>query len=325
MTAKPRVLVSVGKVNFPEDVAGALADLARVEYVRGDYAAARADAQAVVVGVEPVDEAYLAQAPRLKIVARYGVGYDAVDVSACTRRGIYVGHTPDILSGAVADLTWALILAWLRRVPEGDRYARSEWARGQTAFPFGWDLAGKTVGFLGMGRIGGEAAKRGAGFGVTMLYHDIVRRHELEAAYGMEAVSLDDLLPRSDVVSVHVPLSPSTAKLVGREQLRKMKPTAILVNTSRGGVIDQAALADALQEGRIAGAALDVCEPEPIPVDHALLRAPNLILTPHCASATWETRRKMAERCVANVRACLEGRRPPFLVPEQAGGFAAGS
>jgi glyoxylate reductase len=271
----------------------------------------------VVVGVERVDDAYLAQAPRLKIVARFGVGYDAVDVSACTRRGIYVGHTPDILSGAVADLTWALILAWMRRIPAGDRYARSEWARGQSAFPFGWDLAGKTVGFLGLGRIGAEAAKRGAGFGVTMIYQDVVRRPDLEAAYNLEAVSLEELLRRSDVVSVHVPLSPSTAKLVGREQLRRMKPTAILVNTSRGGVIDQAALAEALEQRVIAGAALDVCEPEPIPLDHALLTAPNLIITPHCASATWETRRKMAERCVDNVRACLEGRRPPFLVPEQ--------
>lgn len=320
MTARPRVLVSVGKVNFPEDVAATLADVARVEYVRGDYTVERADAHAVVVGVERVDDAYLAQAPRLKIVARFGVGYDAVDVSACTRRGIYVGHTPDILSGAVADLTWALILAWMRRIPAGDRYARSEWARGQSAFPFGWDLAGKIVGFLGLGRIGAEAAKRGAGFGVTMIYHDVVRRPDLEAAYHLEAVSLEELLRRSDVVSVHVPLSPSTAKLVGREQLRTMKPTAILVNTSRGGVIDQAALAEALEQRVIAGAALDVCEPEPIPLDHALLTAPNLIITPHCASATWETRRKMAERCVDNVRACLEGRRPPFLVPEQAGG-----
>ncbi|MFB3816811.1 MAG: 2-hydroxyacid dehydrogenase [Candidatus Methylomirabilales bacterium] len=319
MSGKPRVLVSVGKVNFPEDVAATLRDVGEVEYVAGDYARERAEAWAVVTGQEQVNAAYLAQAPRLRIVARYGVGYDSVDVAACTAQRVYVAHTPDVLSTAVADLTWALILGWMRRIPEGDRYSRSEWGTRQRAFPFGWDLAGKTIGFLGLGRIGAEAARRGHGFGVQMLYHDIVRRPDLEAAYGLAAVGFEDLLRRSDVVSVHVPLMPATEKLVGREALRMMKRSALLVNTSRGGVIDQAALIEALEQGIIAGAALDVCEPEPLPLDHPLLAAPNLLLTPHCASATWETRRRMAERCVENVRACLEGRQPPFLVPEQKG------
>jgi glyoxylate reductase len=319
MSGKPRVLVSVGKVNFPEDVAAALKDVGEIEYVAGDYARQRGEASAVVTGQERVNAAYLAQAPKLKMVARYGVGYDSVDVAACTARRVYVAHTPDILSTAVADLTWALILAWMRRIPEGDRYSRTEWGKRQGAFPFGWDIAGKTVGFLGLGRIGAEAARRGYGFGVQMLYHDVVRRPDLEAAYGLAPVGFEDLLRRSDVISVHVPLMPSTEKLVGREALRMMKPSAILVNTSRGGVIDQVALAEALAQGVIAGAALDVCEPEPIPLDDPLLKAPNLILTPHCASATWETRRRMAERCAENVRACLEGRQPPFLVPEQKG------
>ena len=155
------------------------------------------------------------------------------------------------------------------------------------------------------------------GFGVRMLYHDVLRRPDLEAAYGLEPVSLPALLRQADVLSVHVPLLPATTQLLNRAAFAQMKPSAILVNTSRGGVIDQAALAEALAQGRLAGAALDVFAEEPIPLDDPLLQAPNLILTPHCASATWETRRQMAERCAANVRACLEGRRPPFVVPEQ--------
>jgi len=319
MSGKPRVLVSVGKVNFPEEVAATLGDVGDVTYVAGDYGRQRGEASAVVVGGERVNAEYLAQAPRLKIVARFGVGYDAVDVAACTARRIYVGHTPDILSAAVADLTWALILAWMRRIPEGARYSRTEWAAGQRAFPFGWDLAGKTLGLLGLGRIGAETARRGHGFGMQMLYHDLVRRPELEAAYGLAPVGFEALLRRADVLSVHVPLTPATAKLLGREAFRRMKRSALLVNTSRGGVLDQVALAEALEQGEIAGAALDVCEPEPLPLADPLLKAPNLLLTPHCASATWETRRRMAERCAENVRACLEGRRPPFLVPEQQG------
>ncbi len=314
---KPRVLISVGKVNFPEDVAAALAGVGEVEYVSGDYAARRGEAQAVIVGPERVDEAYLAQAPRLRVVARYGVGYDAVDVTACTKRRIYATHTPDILSGAVADLAWALILGWMRRIPEMHGYTRTEWGKRQRPFAFGWDLDGKTLGFLGLGRIGSEAAKRGVGFGVKMIYHDVVPQPDAARRYGVEPVGFDELLRRADILSIHVPLMPSTSKLIGREALRKMKRSAFVVNTSRGGVIDQAALVEALEQGVIAGAALDVFEQEPIPLDDPLLKAPNLIATPHCASGTWETRRKMAERCAQNVRACLEGRRPPFVVPEQ--------
>lgn len=319
MAGKPRVLVSVGTVNFPEAVAATLADVGEVEYVAGDYAARRADARAVVVGGERVDERYLAEAPQLKIVARFGVGYDAVDVAACTKRGIYAAHTPDILSNAVADLTWALILGWMRRVADGDRYVRTEWGKRQQAFPFGWDVSGKTLGLLGVGRIGAEVAKRGHGFGVRMRYHDLIRRPDLETAYGLEPAGFEELLQSADVLSVHVPLMPSTRKLLGREQFAAMKPSAVVVNTSRGEVLDQIALAAALRQGVIAGAALDVFETEPLPLDDPLLGAPNLLLMPHAASATWETRRRMAERCAENVRVCLEGRRPPFVVPEQRG------
>jgi len=319
MAGKPKVLISVGKVNFSEAVAATLAPVAELEFVTGDYANRLGEASAVVISGERVNDAYLAKAPKLGIVARFGVGYDTVDVEACTRRRVYVGYTPDILSTAVADLTWALILSWMRRIPEGNVFTRAEWAKRRGAFPFGWDLPGKTLGFLGLGRIGAEAVKRGRGFDVKMLYHDVVRRPELEKEYGIEPVSLQDLLQRSDIVSVHVPLMPSTAKILGAKEFRQMKPSALLVNTSRGGVIDQAALAEALEQGVIAGAALDVFEEEPIAFEDKLLKAPNLIATPHCASATWETRRRMAERCADNVRACLEGRRPPFVVPEQTG------
>jgi glyoxylate reductase len=317
MTGKPSVLVSVGKGNFPEDVAASLRDIAEVEYVAGDYARQRGAARAVVVGTEPITAGYLAAGPHLQLVARFGVGYDAVDVAACTKRRIYVGHTPEILSGAVADLTWALILGWLRRLPEGDRYARQEWGKRQQGFPFGFDLAGTTLGILGLGRIGAEVARRGHGFGMRMLYHDLVGRPEVETACRIARVDLGTLLREADVLTLHVPLEPATAKLLNAEALRTMKPSALVVNTSRGGVIDQAALASALAQGVIAGAALDVFEEEPIPLDAPLLKAPNLLVMPHAASATWETRRKMAERCVENVRACLEGRRPPFVVPEQ--------
>jgi phosphoglycerate dehydrogenase-like enzyme len=316
MAGKSRVLISVGKTNCAEDVAKSLGDIAEVEYVSGDYAAQRSGAHAVIVGGERVDDAYLAVAPQLRIVARFGVGYDAVDVAACTRRRIYAGHTPEVLSGAVADLTWALILGWMRHLPAGDQYTRTEWHK-RTPFPFGWDLAGKTLGILGLGRIGAEVAKRGFGFGLRMLYSDVIGRPDMETAYQMRRVDFETLLRESDILTVHVPLQDTAAKLLDAAAFRKMKRSALVVNTSRGGVIDQAALAAALTDGVIAGAALDVFEKEPIPPDTPLLKAPHLLVMPHAASATWETRRRMAERCVENVRACLEGRRPPFAVPEQ--------
>jgi glyoxylate reductase len=317
MSTKAQVLISVGTTNFAEEVAAALRDVAEVAYVPAGEVGPRRTAQAVVVGGERVDEAYLAAAPALKIVSRFGVGYDAVDVSACTRRRIYATHTPEVLSNGVADLTWALILGWMRRIPEGDRYTRAEWGAKGRPFPFGWDLAGKTLGILGLGRIGAEVAKRGAGFGLRMLYHDVVARPEVESATGVARVDLDRLLAESDILTLHVSLQASTAKLIGREQFGRMKRSALLVNTSRGGVVDQAALAAALTAGTIAGAALDVFAEEPIPAADPLLQAPNILVMPHAASATWETRRRMAERCAESVRACLEGRRPPFIVPEQ--------
>jgi glyoxylate reductase len=314
---KPKVLVSTGKLNFPEDLAESLRPLADVAYVQGDYAEQLREATAVVVSMEAVNDAYLAKAPKLKVVARFGVGYDTVDVETCTRRKVYVTHTPDVLSVAVADITWALILGFMRRIPEADRFTREEWGKRARGFPFGWDISGKTLGFLGLGRIGSEAAKRAQGFDVKVIYRDIVPKPELERLYGVKPVGFEELLMTSDILSIHVPLLPSTRHIIGRKELAMMKTTAIIINTSRGPVIDQDALTEALKTRRIAGAALDVFEEEPVPLTHPLLKLDNLVVTPHIASATWETRRRMAERCAESVRALLEGRRPPFTVPEQ--------
>ncbi len=317
-----RILVSVGEHNFPRDVAESLSDLAEVIYHQpGEegYREALGDADALVAGMERVDERFLARAPRLRIVARFGVGYDNVDVEACTRRGVYVTYTPDVLSGAVADLTWGLILTLSRHLVRADRFVRERWALRRERLPFGIDLEGKTLGIIGLGRIGSEVARRAQGFGVKVIYNDVVRRPELEEAYGAEYVSLKELLQRVDIVSIHVPLLPSTERLIGEGELRMMKPSALLINTSRGKVIDQKALVKALKEGWIAGAALDVYEEEPIPLDDPLLRLENVVLTPHIGSATRETRRRMALVCAQNVRAVLEGWRPPNVVPEQIG------
>ncbi len=314
---KPKVLVSYRADNFPEDVADRLRPLADVIRVSGDYSEQLREAEVLLASGERVNDDFLRRAPKLKLVSRFGVGYDSVDVDACTRRGVYVCHTPDVLSGAVADLTWAFILGWMRRIPEADRYTREEWGKKERGFPFGWDMDGKTLGFLGFGRIGVEVAKRGRGFGVKMTYYDVVRRQDLEAQYGITYVPFEELLGTSDILTVHVPLLPSTRGILGAKQFKAMKPTAIVVNTSRGPVIDQKALTEALKSKTIAGACLDVFEVEPAPLADELLSLDNVIVAPHMASATWETRRKMAERCAESIKAFLEGKRPPFTVPEQ--------
>jgi len=314
---KPKVLVSCGKLNFPEDVAKKMRKLGDVEYVSGDYSTKLAEATAVLVSMERVDDAFLAKAPKLRLVSRFGVGYDTVDVEACNRRKVYVSYTPDVLSAAVAELTWALILGWMRRIPAAETYTRTEWGKREKGFPFGSDVEGKTLGILGLGRIGSMVAKRGAGFGCKLIYNDIVRRKDMEDEYRVRRVSFDKLLETSDILTVHVPLLPTTRHMLGKTQFNAMKPTALVVNTSRGPVIDQVALAQALKEKKIAGAALDVWEIEPAPLTEELLKMENVLPTAHIASATFETRRKMAERCAESIKGILEGKRPPFTVPEQ--------
>jgi len=314
---KPKVLISPDNKNIPEDVADTLKELADVEYITRPYDDKLKEATAVLVGTEPVNAAYLDKAPKLKIVARFGVGYDSVDVEECTKRGIIVTHTPEVLSSGVADHTWALILGYNRHIPLADTFTRTKWAKREGFIPFGWDTEGKTLGILGLGRIGLEVLKRAKGFPVEIIYYDVYRREDLEAEYGVEYVSFDELLRRSDIISIHLSLQDSTRGIINKDAFAKMKSNALIVNTSRGPVIDEAALIEALQKKQIGGAALDVYEKEPTPLDNPLLKLDNVVLTPHCASATWETRRKMAVRSVGNVKAFLEGKRPPHVVPEQ--------
>jgi glyoxylate reductase len=235
------------------------------------------------------------------VISNYAVGVDNIDLGAATERGIPVGFTPDVLTEATADATFALLLAAARRVVEGDEIVRAgRWLTWEPTLLLGQDVHGKTLGIIGMGRIGTAVARRAEGFGMEVLWRT-----------SSDGTPLDELLERSDFVSLHAPLTPETRALIDDEQLKAMKPTAILVNTSRGGLVDSGALARALANGWIAGAALDVADPEPIPHGHPLLDAPNLILNPHTASASIEARTAMADLAVENLLAGLAGEPMP--------------
>jgi len=251
-----------------------------------------------------VDASVLDAAPRLKAIANMAVGTDNIDVEAARERGIPVGNTPDVLTDATADLAFALLLALARRiVPGAEKVRRGEWRTWEPAADLGADLAGATLGIVGWGRIGQAVARRAAGFGMEVVHSS-----------RSSGVPLEELLERADFVSLHTPLTPETRGLVDAGALARMKPTALLVNTARGGVIDQDALRTALHEGTIAGAALDVTDPEPIPADHPLLDAPNLLVVPHVGSATVRTRARMAAMAVENLLAALDGREMPHPV-----------
>lgn len=261
----------------------------------------------------PVNEELLAQAPRLRVVSNMAVGVDNIDLSACTRRGIPVGNTPGVLTEGTADLTMAIMLAAARRLPQASLDAQQ--GKWKTWSPTGWlgtDLHGANLGIVGMGKIGRAVARRAVAFGMRLLYTDSVPCADAESDMGAVCLPLDELLRRSDFVSLHTPLSAETRHMIGEAELRKMKPTTILVNTSRGPVVDMAALARALQEGWIAGAALDVTDPEPLPPEHPLFSLPNCLITPHIGSATWNTRRRMAELACDNLLAGLNGQHLPF-------------
>ncbi|HET6776279.1 MAG TPA: D-glycerate dehydrogenase [Actinomycetota bacterium] len=266
-----------------------------------------------------VDQELLdAAGPDLAVVANYAVGYDNVDVAACTGRGVLVTNTPDVLTDATADLTWSLILAASRRLVEGDRLIRSghpwSWA---PDFMLGREVTGKTLGVVGLGRIGQAVAMRARGFRMRILYHSRSRKPEAEAALGVEYRDFSPLLAGADVVSVHVSLSGDTRHLFGVEEFQAMKPTAVFVNTTRGPVVDERALAAALEHGEIFAAGLDVYEREP-EVHPDLLGLENVVLAPHLGSATVETRTAMGMLAAENLVAGLEGRRPPSLVNPEA-------
>jgi glyoxylate reductase len=264
-----------------------------------------------------VDDEFLDRAgPQLKVVSNFAVGFDNIDVAACTKRGIPVGNTPGVLTETTADLAWALLMAAARRLPEADRYVRAgKWKTWGPMLLMGPDVHGATLGIIGFGRIGQAVARRARGFGMRILYHDPHRvSPAVEAEYRAEYRTLEGILPESDFVTLHVDLRPATKGLINAERLGWMKRTAILVNTSRGPVVDSTALVDALRDGVIAGAALDVTDPEPLPANHPLVGLDNCLVVPHIASASRATRGKMAEMAAANLLAGVRGQRLPTPV-----------
>jgi len=271
-----------------------------------------ADADGLVTMLtDRVDAALLDAAPRLRVVANMAVGYDNLDVAELARRGIPASNTPGVLTEATADLTWALILATARRLQEGiDAVRNGDWLTWEPDWLLGHAVGGATLGIVGYGRIGAAVARRALGFDMEVLAWSR-RPKDVE---GVTFVPLEELLERADVVSLHCALTPETHHLIGAAELARMKPTAILVNTARGAIVDQAALADALRRGEIFGAGLDVVVEEPIPVDDELLTLPRCTVLPHLGSATVATRTRMAEMVVDNVLAGLAGQPLPNAI-----------
>jgi len=263
---------------------------------------------------EKIDDELLSAGPQLRTVANIAVGFDNIDVDACTRRGVAVSNTPGVLDETTADFAWTLLMAAARRLIEGDALCRSgQWKGWNLDQLVGGDIWGKTLGILGFGRIGRAVARRASGFGMRVIYNDAIRApSEIESELRAEYMERDAVLREADFLSLHVPLLPETRGLIGPSELALMKPTAFLINTSRGPVVQEAALITALERQQIAGAALDVFEREP-QIGHGLLR-PNVVLAPHLASASLETRTRMAMMAVENTIAFFEGRRPPNIV-----------
>jgi glyoxylate reductase len=270
------------------------------------------EVEGLVASGARVSEELLEQAPRLRVIANVGVGYDNIDVAACTRRRILVTNTPDVLTETTADLAFALLTAVARRLVESDRYVREgHWHYWQWGYLWGADLFGKTLAVYGLGRVGKAVARHARGFSMRVLYFDIVRPTlALEQELGAQFVNRETLLREADFLTLHVPLTPETYHLISARELAIMKPTAFLINAARGKVLDEAALVEALQSRRLAGAGLDVFEREPH-IHPALLALPNVVLTPHVGSATSETRLAMAMLAAENLLAALEGRRAP--------------
>jgi glyoxylate reductase len=268
-----------------------------------------------IYGHPHIDGPVMDSMPNLRVITNMGVGVDHIDLAAARDRGIAVGNTPGLVDGATADLTMALLLAIARNLVTGDRYAHSaSFTAYDPEMLHGHDVHGATLGIVGLGRIGSQVARRAQGFDMNILYHNRNRNQEAESELGVAYRGLPDLLAESDFVSINVPLGPETRGLIGQAELALMKPSAYLINIARGGVLDHDALYDALQNDRIAGAAVDVTEPEPLPRDHMLLTVKNLIITPHLGSATVETRQNMARRAVDNLLAGLRGEPLPSRI-----------
>jgi glyoxylate reductase len=270
------------------------------------------DADAILTLLtDRVDDELLDHAPRVKIVANMAVGFDNVDVAACTRRKVVVTNTPGVLTETTADFAFALMLAAARYVVPGMEYVKAgKWKTWSPTLFVGRDVHHATLGIVGMGRIGQEMAKRGRGFDMQVIYHDVYRREDLEREHGYRYVDVDTLLGESDFVTVHVDLNPGTRKMFSTDAFKKMKNTAILVNAARGPMVDTDALYVALKSGEIAAAGLDVTDPEPLPADHPILTLDNVVICPHIASATLQTRTNMAILAAENIVAVLRGEKP---------------
>lgn len=264
----------------------------------------------VLAATDPYNETVLSACPDLRLIARWGIGYDSVDVAAATRHGVMLVNTPGAVTEAVADMTFALMLGVARRIPYGDRAVRA----GSWPTIFAGQLHGKILGLVGFGQIGQAVARRARGFAMRILATDPCADPQALADLGAEAVPLEILLAESDFVSLHATMCPETAGMIGREQLRLMKATAYLINAGRGGLVDQAALTAALNEGWIAGAGLDVLRDEPPDAADPLLQVENAVFMPHCSSFTYDTVALVNQRVVDNVLEAMSGVRPRFLV-----------
>jgi glyoxylate reductase len=322
MSDRPRVFVAR---RIPDEGLDAVAAACEMDLWEDEFPPPRDELLRRIAGcdgvltllTDRVDDAFLdAAGPGLRVVSNYAVGFDNIDVAACAARGVHVGNTPGVLTETTADLAWALLMAAARRLPEGDRYVRDgRWKTWGPLLLLGPDVHGATLGIVGFGRIGQALARRAQGFGMRILYHDVEELPEdVTGPLGASYLPLEQLLAESDFVSLHVNLSPETRHLINRDSLGWMKPTAVLVNTSRGPVVDQAALAEALQGGVIWAAALDVTDPEPIPMDDPLVGLDNCLIVPHIASASRTTRGKMAAMAAANLLAGVRGEPLPTPV-----------
>lgn len=265
---------------------------------------------------DKIDAEVFNASPKLKIVSQLAVGFDNIDISEATKRGIYVTNTPEVLTDTTADFAWSLLMAVARRIVEADKYVHTgQWKVGwHPAMLTGRDINRTTIGIVGAGRIGYAMAKRAKGFDMNILFYDVIPRPEMEKDFGAKKTDLDTLLKESDFVSLHVPLMKETHHLINAEKLKLMKKTAYLINNARGPVVDEKALYEALKNGQIAGAGLDVFEQEPTPLDNPLLKLDNVVVAPHISSASLETRAKMSEMVADNLVSFFEGKKPPNLV-----------
>ncbi len=303
-----RVLVDV---DLPDEILELLGNRCDLHILaRGNVSSEKfARAQGLLTyGHMTVNGAFMDRMPHLKVISNFGVGVDHIDLSAAKQRGIPVGNTPNMLDGATADMTFAMLMAAARNIVIGDRFARSAaFTHYDPRILIGREVHGTTLGIIGMGNIGRQVARRAWGFDMKVLYHNRKPDPKAEIELGATYASFDDLLEQSDFVTLNLPLTEETRNMIGRDQLRRMKKTAVLVNLARGGIVDHDALVEALEKNWIAVAALDVTEPEPLPRDHPLLSMDNAIIAPHLGSATHQTRVAMAQRTVDNLFAGLRG------------------